>query len=69
VFQPTFRISDLENLRGQVGRLNEAKAETALVMAYQELDRRLTLAEDAFSAAQSVLDQSIQHATDVMRGK
>jgi hypothetical protein len=67
-FQPTFRISELIDLREEVARLNEAGSEATLIMAYRELDQRLTVAEDLFLAAQAIVDASIQHA-DLERGK
>jgi hypothetical protein len=68
-FEATFRLSDLEKLRRQLSRLNDATSETELVMAYQELDRGLTSAEDVFLAAQCVVDESMQHAIDLASGR
>jgi hypothetical protein len=68
-FTPAFGISELEQLRQDVPRLNEAAVDTALILAYRNLDQRLTKAEELISAARVLIEESIQLAIDLDRGK
>lgn len=68
-FRPALQLSELSQLRQDVKEISTAVSEADIVLPYRELDLRLTRMEDLLLGARQLVEQSVQHAIDLDRGK
>lgn len=68
-FVPAFELRQLPDLKAMVGALDGIDTPSQLAGEYRKIDITLTLVEDAIEEVHISVDQAIQHAIDVARGK